>query len=73
MWIESCQDFCNGLLTIHSSRHMMYSLSHIEGITLDAVEDIYKVAGKASGIHLDWTGETHLFGRDQKLMVCLLE
>ena len=37
-------------MAIHSSGQTIFSLSHIEGITLGACEEVDKVAGGASGI-----------------------
>ena len=37
-------------MAIHSSGQTVFSLSHIEGITMDASEEVDEVAGGASGI-----------------------
>ena len=42
---------------IHSSRQTVFSLSHIEGITLGAGEEVDEVAGGASGMGVDKIGE----------------
>ena len=39
-------------MTIHSSGQNTTTLSYIEGITQDAGEDKYQVAGKESGVGL---------------------
>ena len=41
---------CEGLVTIHSSRKTMSSLYLIEGIILGAVEEIYEIPKRTSGM-----------------------
>ena len=40
-------------MPIHSSGQTVYSLSHIEGITLGAGEEVDEVAGNESGMGVD--------------------
>ena len=44
-------------MAIHSSGQTIFSLAHIDGITLGAREEVDKVAGKASGMDVDGIGE----------------
>jgi hypothetical protein len=44
-------------VAIHSSGQTIFSLSHIEGITLGTGEEIDEVAGGASGMSVDRIGE----------------
>ena len=44
-------------MAIHSSGQTVSSLSHIEGITLGAGEEVDEVAGGASGIGVDRIGD----------------
>ena len=41
-------------MPIHSSGQTVFSLPHIEGITLSAGEEVDEVAGGASGMGVDW-------------------
>ena len=40
-------------MSIHSSKQTVLSLSHIEGITLGAGEEVDEIAGGASGMGAD--------------------
>ena len=40
-------------MAIHSSGWTVFSLSHIEGITLGAGEEVDEVAGEASGLGVE--------------------
>ena len=44
-------------MAIHSSGQTIFSLTHIEGITLSASEQVDEVAGGASGMGVDGIGE----------------
>ena len=44
-------------MAIHSSGQTIFSLAHIEGITLGAGEEVDEVAGGASGLGVDGIGE----------------
>jgi hypothetical protein len=44
-------------VAIHSSGQTIFSLAHIEGITLGAGEEVDEVAGGASGMSVDGIGE----------------
>ena len=44
-------------VAIHSSGQTIYSLAHIEGITLGAGEEVDEVAGGAGGMGVDRIGE----------------
>ena len=44
-------------MAIHSSGQTIFSLTHIEGITLGAGEEVDEVAGGASGMGVDGRGE----------------
>ena len=44
-------------MAIHSSGQTIYSLTHIEGITLGAGEEVNKVARRANGMGVDGVGE----------------
>ena len=44
-------------MAIHSTRQTVFSLTHIEGITLGASEQVDEVAGRASGMGVDRIGE----------------
>ena len=44
-------------MAIYSSGQTIFSLTHIEGITLGAGEEIDDVAGEASGMDVDRIGE----------------
>ena len=46
-----------GPVAIHSSGETIFTLIHIEGITLGAGEEVDKVAGGASGMGVDGIGE----------------
>ena len=46
-----------GPMAIHSSVQTVFSLSHIEGITLSAGEEVDEVAGGASSMGVDRIGE----------------
>ena len=45
------------MVAIHSSGQTIFSLSHIEGITLGAGGEVDDVAGGASGMGVDRVGE----------------
>ena len=45
------------MVAIHSSGQTIFSLTHIEGITLGAGEEVDEVAGGASGMGMDGIGE----------------
>ena len=44
-------------MTIHSSGQTIFSLTHIEGITLGAGEEVDEVAGGAGGMGVDGIDE----------------
>ena len=44
-------------MAIHSSGQTIFSLAHIEGITLGAGEEVDEVAGGARGMGVDGIGE----------------
>ena len=44
-------------MAIHSSRQIIFSFTHIEGITLGAGEEVDEVAGGAGGMGVDRIGE----------------
>ena len=44
-------------MAIHSSGQTIFSLAHVEGIALDAGEEVDEVAGEASGMGVDGIGE----------------
>ena len=44
-------------MTIHSSGKTIFSLTHLEEITLGAGEEVDEVAGEASGFVVDRIGE----------------
>ena len=44
-------------MAIHSSGQAIFSLAHIEGITLGAGKEVDEVAGGASGMGVDGIGE----------------
>ena len=44
-------------MAIHSSGQTIFSLTHIEGITLSAGEEVDKVSERASGMGVDGIGE----------------
>jgi hypothetical protein len=44
-------------VAIHSSEQTIFSLTHIEGITLGAGEEVNEVVGGASGMGVDRIGE----------------
>jgi hypothetical protein len=44
-------------VAIHSSKKAVYSLTHIEGITLGEDEEVDEVTGGASGMCVDRIGE----------------
>ena len=51
-------------MAIHSSGQTVFSLSHIEGITLGAGEEIDEVDGGANGMGADGIGEVRVrFGK----------
>ena len=41
-------------MTIYSSGQTVFSFSHIEGITMDAGEEVDEVDGRASGMDVDF-------------------
>ena len=45
------------MVTIHSSGQTIFSLAHIEGITLGTGEEVDEVAGGADGMGVDGIGE----------------
>ena len=38
------------MVAIHSSGQTILSFTHIKGITLDAGEEVYEIAGRAGGM-----------------------
>ena len=44
-------------MAVHSSGQTIFSLAHIEGITLGAGEEVDEVAGEAGGMSVDGKGE----------------
>ena len=61
MWIATGRGKSLGLLVaIHSSGQTIFSLAHIEGITLGAGEEVDVVAGGADGMDVDGIGEVGL-------------
>ena len=44
-------------MAIHSSVQTIFSLAHVEGITLGAGEEVHEVAGEAGGMGVDGIGE----------------
>jgi len=47
-------------MAIHSSGLTVFSLTHIEGITLGAGEEVDEVAGGASGMGVDFYPQPYL-------------
>ena len=44
-------------MAIHSSGQTIFTLAHVEGITLGAGEEVDEVAGGAGGMGMDGIGE----------------
>ena len=58
-------------MIFHSSEQSISSLSHIEGTTLGAGQEIYEVAGKASDIGLDGISEVGDRASEEQLLGCM--
>ena len=52
-----------GTLAIHSNGQTIFSFTHIEGITLDAGEEVDEVAGGASSLGVDRVADTFANGQ----------
>ena len=57
-------------MAIHASGQTIFSLAHIEGITLGAGEEVDEVAGGASGMGVDRIGEVG-DQASEKLLGCM--
>ena len=56
-------------MAIHSSGQTVFSLTHIEGITLGAGKEVDEVAGETSGMGVDEVGDRTSEG--QAVGVCV--
>lgn len=66
---KNCQDFLRSILE-HSFK-LITCFSHLEGITLGAVKEIYVVGGRASGMCLNEIDEISYSAGKDKLLGCI--
>ena len=59
-------------MAIHSSGQTIFSLTHIEGITLGVGEEVDEVAGGASGMGVDRISKVSIIINNNKILILKL-